>query len=68
MISLNNSSLCLSGLTPSAVLLYGLSPLCGLPRCGLINPIHIYNNVYCGHENFGCNEDDDYNIPDVSDS
>lgn len=44
---------------PSAVPLYDLSPLFGLPWCDLIDPIHIYNNVYCSHEDLGCDEYDD---------
>lgn len=68
VLSLNNSSLPLSGLAASAVLLYGQSPLCGLPRRSLIDPIHIYNDVYCSHEDLGCNEYDDWNDSDVSDS
>lgn len=58
-LSLNNDSPWMGNLTPPAVPLYGLGPPCGLPRCSLINPVHIYNNVYCSHEDLGCDEYDD---------
>lgn len=57
--TLNNDSPWMGSLTPPAAQLYGLAPSCGLPLCGLIDPIHIYNNVYCSDEDLSCDEYDD---------
>lgn len=47
------------GAASSNVHMCGLAPLCDSPPGSLINPIHIYNNIYCSHEDLGCDEHDD---------